>query len=167
MPEALHIYIHVHDSSWEESKHPRAANGQFGTGGPASTSSTKLRGDELGQYSTMKELREKALAYADRFIGKNFKNAATGNEIQVTRRGVKHTISGSSDTLLRTIPAIPDLLQKAKLIERVPDKRGDPNILAIEKYSAPLEMEGKKRSAILTVKHHQDGRRYYDHGLVE
>jgi len=168
MPEALHIYIHVHDSNWEEGKHPRSASGQFGTGGTAAaTPGTKLRGDELGSYGSMKELREKALTYADRFIGKNFKNAHTGNDINVTRAGVRHTISGASDSLVRTVPAIPELLQRAKLVETAKDKRGDPNILGIEKYAAPVTIDGKTYQAMLTVKQYRDGRRYYDHGLVK
>ncbi|VVE69173.1 hypothetical protein PPN31119_03197 [Pandoraea pnomenusa] len=171
MPQALHIYFHVRDSSdWDESRHPRAKNGRFGSGGASSKVAmlgTKLRGDELGQYSTMKELREKALTYADRFIGKNFKNAHTGHEINVTRAGVRHTISGASDSLVRTVPAIPELLQRARLVETSNDKRGDPNILGIEKYAAPVTIDGKTYQALLTVKQYRDGRRYYDHGLVQ
>jgi len=175
MARQLHIYIHTRDAAgWNESAHRRAANGQFGegsgTGGSVSSAAggaVKLKGDELGDYSGMKELRQKALAHADRFIGKSFKNSSTGHDIMVSRRGVKHTIAGASDALVRTIPAIPDLLQRAKLVDRAPDKRGDPNVLGVERYAAPLEMDGMKRTAILTVKHHQDGRRYYDHGLVE
>lgn len=156
------------DSKFDESKHPRADNGQFGSGGGASsTGPVELKGDELGGFSSMKELRAKALAYADRFIGQKFKNAATGNEIQVTKTGVKHTISGSGDGLLRTIPAIPSLLEKGTLIESVEEKGGDPNIKAVETYETPLVMEGEEHRAILTVKVYQDGRRYYDHGLVK
>lgn len=169
MTKALHIYIHVGDSKWNEQAHPRAENGQFGSGssGKAAASAASLKGDELGDYTSMKELRQKALAYADRFIGKKYKNQATGNEITVTKTGVKHTIAGSADNLVRSIPAIPILLERAEMISRKPDKRGDPNILAVETYEAPLQMSGKTYRAILTVKQYQDGRRFYDHGLVE
>ncbi|MBN9359820.1 hypothetical protein [Herbaspirillum huttiense] len=171
---ARHIHVHFYTGDageWKEGDHPRAENGQFGSGGAGAASSSQgsvtLRGNELGPYADMKDLRQKALAYAERFIGKRFKNAATGHEIQVTKTGVKHTLSGSGEGLAKTVPAIPDLLQRSKLVATAPDKRGDPNILAVETYEAPLMLEGKSRRAILTVKSYQDGRRYYDHGLVE
>ncbi|WP_186223589.1 hypothetical protein [Burkholderia gladioli] len=177
MPKHLHIFIHTHDAAgWNESAHPRAANGEFGSGGggqAGSVSSTgagtvKLKGDELGDYADMKELRQKALVHAQaHFVGKAFSNRATGNEITVTRSGVKHTIAGASDALVRTIPAIPAMLQSAKLVKREPDKHGRTDVLGIEVYSAPVEIDGERHEAILTVKHYVDGRRYYDHGLVK
>jgi hypothetical protein len=166
MPKALHIHLHVHDSDWEEQKHPRRQNGQFGTGG-AGPKAVSLKGDELGDFTSMKELRQKALQHAEAFIGKSFANRATGNEIQVTRKGVKHTLSGASDTLVRTVPAIPSLLESAKLIATASDKRGDVNVLAVETYHARIDIGGEKHDAILTVKRYSDGRRYYDHGLVK
>ncbi|MFM0488008.1 LPD3 domain-containing protein [Paraburkholderia graminis] len=168
MQKSLHIYLHVRDSSWEEQKHPRKQNGQFGTGGSGSSAgAVSLKGDELGDYTSMKELRQKALEHADRFIGKSFSNKATGNEIEVTRKGVKHTLAGASDTLVRTVPAIPSLLESAHLLATSPDKRGDVNVLAVETYIARIEIDGEQHSAILTVKKYSDGRRYYDHGIVK
>ncbi|MDT6962920.1 hypothetical protein QTN24_15575 [Cupriavidus sp. SZY C1] len=168
MTKALHIYVHVRDSTWNEEDHPRAQNGQFGSGGGAGgAGKVKLKGDELGDYTSMAELRQKAMASAETFIGKSFENRATGHHIQVTRRGVKHTISGASDTLVRSIPAIPALLENAKLVSTASDKRGDVNVLAVETYHAPIELDGQQHNAILTVKRYSDGRRYYDHGLVK
>lgn len=168
MPKALHIYFHVHDSNWEEQKHPRKENGQFGSGGTtASSGKVTLKGDELGDFTSMKELREKALQHADRFIGKSFSNRATGNEILITRKGVKHTLSGASDTLVRTVPAIPALLESAHLLATSPDKRSDVNVLAVETYMAKVVIDGQEHHAILTVKKYSDGRRYYDHGIVK
>ncbi|TDV39539.1 hypothetical protein C7405_101658 [Paraburkholderia caballeronis] len=176
MARHLHIYIHTRDAGWKESAHPRAANGEFGSGsgglagsvGSAAGGAVKLKGDELGDYTDMRELRQKALAHAqEKFVGKAFSNRATGNEITVTRSGVKHTIAGASDTLVRSIPAIPAMLQSAKLVKREPDKHGRSDVLSIEVYSAPVEIGGERHEAILTVKHYVDGRRYYDHGLVK
>jgi len=128
----------------------------------------RLKGDELGAWSSMGELRKKAMDYAERhFIGKKFSNEATGHEIQVPKSGIKHTIAGSSDALVRTVPAIPSLIQKATLTASGPDKDGDPNIRAVETYRAALQIDGKQHQAIMTVKLYRDGRRYYDHGLVK
>ena len=156
------------DGNWNEDNHDRAQNGQFGAGGAASASPVQLKGDELGEWSSMSDLRQKAMQYAEQhFIGKKFANEATGNEIQVPKSGVKHTISGSGDELVRTIPAIPALIQKSTLAESVPESGGDPNIKAVETYEASVEIDGKQHRAIMTVKLYRDGRRYYDHGLVK
>ena len=148
--------------------------GQFGPGGGASSAAkgapsggVALKGDELGSWASMKELRQKALSYAESFIGTTSTNADTGNEIKITRTGVKHTISGGQDTLIRTVPAIPDLLRAARKIDSEKDEDDDPNILAVETYSAPIGIDGKQYTAILTVKLYRDGHRYYDHGIVE
>lgn len=170
MPKKIYIHIHVRDAKWEEEKHPRAPDGRFGSGsggGSSTTGKVSLKGNELGEYADMRDLRQKALIYASRFVGKKFVNKSTGHEIQVTKTGIKHTISGSGDNLIRSIPAIPELLEKATLTSRVRDKGGDPNILAVETYMAPLGLDGKTYRAILTVKQYQDGRRFYDQGLVE
>jgi hypothetical protein len=169
MQKALHIYLHVHDAKWEEAKHPRAENGKFGVGSDTSAAPAKvtLKGDELGDYQSMKELRQKALAHAESFIGKKFTNAATGRSIVVPKTGVRHTIATGSDQLIKTVPAIPDLLKNGRLVKSEPDKRGDPNIIAVETYSAPIEIEGQQYHAIVKVKKYSDGRRFYDHGLIE
>lgn len=153
------------DSGFEEGKHPRDEDGKFGSG--AGTGSVKLKGDELGQFSDMKELRKKAMDFASRFVGKKFTNKETGNEIQVSKSGVKHTIAGASDELVRSIPAIPEMLENSTLVSSEEEEGGDPNILAVETYSSPLEIGGKSHTAILTVKQYRDGRRYYDHGLIK
>ena len=141
MPKHLHIYFHTYDASWEESKHPRAANGQFGAGGatgPAAAAPTTLKGNELGDFTSMKELRQKAIAYGKQFAGKKFKNVATGNQIEVTNGGIRHTVATGHDEVLRSIPALPDLLTKARLTDSQPDKLGDPSVMAVEAWLAPF-----------------------------
>jgi phage-related protein (TIGR01555 family) len=156
------------DADFNESKIKRAPDGKFGSGSGSTGSVVIVKGNELGDFGSMKELRQKALAYAsEHIVGKQFTNEATGHDIQVARSGVKHTISNAGDELVRTIPAIPDLIRKGKLTASDAEKGGDPNIKAVETYEAPLEVDSKQHTAIMTVKVYQDGRRYYDHGLVK
>jgi hypothetical protein len=52
---ALHIHIHrrpTTDAAWEESKHPRADNGKFGSGGGPGTKAQRLKVLQ-GQYDKM------------------------------------------------------------------------------------------------------------------
>ena len=170
MARHLHIHLHTRDAgAWNESDHPRAGNGEFGSGGTGQDSKVgiSLKGDELGPSKDIKVLRQKALEHAQSFIGQSFTNKSTGHSVAVTQKGVKHTISGAGEGLLRTIPAIPDLLKKAKLVSREPDKTVDRNIVAVETYSAPLHVGSEKHTAVLKVKCYLDGRRYYDHGIVK
>ena len=163
------------DAEWDESKHPRAENGQFGSGngqpekqdGQAQVEMPEIKGNELGLWSSMKELRNKAKDYAKRFVGKKFVNRSTGNEIEVPMSGVKHTLAGAADSLIKTIPAIPKIIQSSRLVATKEDKHNDQNIIAVEIYQAKVRVESLDKEVVMTVKHCRDGRRYYDHGYLK
>ncbi len=81
------------DAEWDESKHPRAENGRFGSGGgkvgagekTAKPAAVSVSGSELGSFTETKELRKAAMQYArDNFVGKSYRNASSGHDIQVT-----------------------------------------------------------------------------------
>ena len=126
-----------------------------------------LTGTELGEWHSMKELRKSALIYAERFVGQSFTNVHTGHSIHVGKMGVKHTLAGAQDSLIKSVPAIPALLEKSSLIKTEIDKGLDRNVLAVESYGCRLELAGIVREVILTIKLSRDGRRYYDHGLID
>nr|DAY13393.1 MAG TPA: portal [Caudoviricetes sp.] len=163
------------DAEWDESKHPRAENGQFGVGSglpekqedQAQAEMPEIKGNELGLWSSMKELRNKAKDYAKRFVGKKFVNRSTGNEIEVPMSGVKHTLAGAADSLIKTIPAISKIIQSSRLVATKEDKHNDPNIIAVEIYQAKVRVESLDKEVVMTVKHCRDGRRYYDHGYLK
>ncbi|WP_118847578.1 anti-CBASS protein Acb1 family protein [Neisseria lactamica] len=162
------------DAEWDESKHPRADNGRFGSGGGSKVETAEtaeplpeVKGDELGIWHSMKELRNKAKDYAKRFVGKKFVNRSTGNEIEVPMSGVKHTLAGAADSLIKTIPAIPKIIQSSRLVATKEDKHNDQNIIAVEIYQAKVRVESLDKEVVMTVKHCRDGRRYYDHGYLK
>lgn len=125
-----------------------------------------LTGEELGAWSSMKELRKLALVFAERFIGQSFQNADTGHDILVSKTGVKHTIAAGQDTLLKTVPAIPSLLETAQFMKSEPDKTNDVNVLSVESYTTILSVAGETHQVMLKVKQYKDKRRYYDHGFI-
>ncbi|WP_118801933.1 anti-CBASS protein Acb1 family protein [Neisseria lactamica] len=162
------------DAEWDESKHPRAENGRFGSGGGSKVETAEtaeplpeVKGDELGIWHSMKELRDKAKEYAKRFVGKKFVNRSTGHEIEVPMNGVKHTLAGAADSLIKTIPAIPKIIQSSRLVATKEDKHNDQNIIAVEIYQAKVRVESLDKEVVMTVKHCRDGRRYYDHGYLK
>ena len=126
-----------------------------------------LKGNELGGWGTMRELRHHAMQYAKQFIGQSVTNLPTGFEILIGKSGIDHTLAGAQDTLIRTIPAIPELLRICSLVGSEKDRNSDPNILAVEKYSAQVAIDGVIKDVVLTVKQYTDKRRYYDHGFVK
>ena len=165
------------DTEWDESKHPRAENGRFGAGNgqerqPAieknrtESAIPEIRGNELGTWGSLKELRQKAKECAGRFAGKKFVNQDTGCEIIAAMSGIKHTIANAGEDLIKTVPYIPEIIRTAKLLHTAADKNGDPNILNIEIYRSTIRVEGRQRDVAMTVKHYRDGRRYYDHGFM-
>jgi Large polyvalent protein-associated domain 3 len=125
-----------------------------------------LTGDELGDWLTMKELRKNALLYAERFIGDAVTNEQTGSDIFISKSGVKHTIAGGQDELVKTIPAIPMLLEVAELVKSESDRKNDENVLSIESYVAHLVIASRQHQVMLKVKQYKDQRRYYDHGFI-
>lgn len=161
-------------SEWDESKHLCAENRHFDSGGASEkqpenkltiTQISEIKGDELGTWSDIKELRKKAKECGRQFVGKKFVNVQTGYEIEVSMKGVKHAISGVCDNLIKTIPAIPSIIALSYLIETKQDKHGDPNILGVEIYQAKIKVENQEKEVIMTVKHTRDGRcYYYSHG---
>jgi hypothetical protein len=86
--------------------------------------------------------------------------ALTGDELG------KHAISGAAADLIKTIPGLAKALEEAQLYATEPDKHGDRNVLAIEKYKVELSLSGVNLNVLITVKRYLDGRRYYDHGFV-
>ena len=122
---------------------------------------------ELSTWVNMQDLRLQAKFCAKQFVGMSVINLPTGFEILIGKRGVDHTLAGAQDALIRTIPAIPKILKVCTLIGSEKDKNSDPNILAVEKYSAQVLISGTIQNVVLTVKQYKDGRRYYDHGFVK
>lgn len=145
---------------------PRDKNGRWTSGNVFSP--IAIIGNELGEWKTTEELRNKARAYAkENLAGHSFTNNDTGYEISVSMSGIRHTTNGAQEPLLKTIPALPEIIKVAKFSHEEPDKHKDPNIKKIEKYTAPIEIDGQSHTVILTVKHHADGIRYYDHGFIK
>lgn len=62
---------------------------------------------------------------------------------------------------------MPDLLERAILVESRADRSADSNIRAIHRLHAPLEFDGQLWRVKLTVKETVAGRRFYDHRLSE
>ena len=111
------------------------------------------------QASTFGEAKEKAAAFA----GEDkpaLKNRATGMEAKVSRSNVAKMLSGkavdksvSPAVQALAVANVDKLFELARLGETRPDRAGDPHIVAIHRFFAPLvTQEGQVYQVKLTVK---------------
>lgn len=169
------------DAEWDESKHPRAENGQFGSSKDtndrqpesentaAQQAAVSVSGSELGSFAETKDLRKAAMQYArDNFVGKSYTNKDSGHEIQVTWQGVKHATAGANAAELAVMAKLDELLIHAKKDgEAVPDYKGRPHILSAQKYQATVDLNGERLNiGIVTLKKHS-GHEHYDHFIIK
>jgi Large polyvalent protein-associated domain 3 len=113
---------------------------------PVSVRIITLSGNELGDWQSMKDLRAKALSYAGRFMGQIFTNQSTGNPIHIGKSGVKHTLAGAQDVLVKSIPAIPELIERSLLTKIEPDKDNDQNVFCCRELWLRISVRGENPS---------------------
>ena len=95
-------------NSFEEAEHPRDEAGRFtdkgagsdtatGTSTPSSEKQIEIKGDELGKYKDIKELRQKAVDYYRKNLSGTYVNHNKIGKIIFTLSGYKKPISFSAD----------------------------------------------------------------------
>ncbi|MDY7026187.1 MAG: hypothetical protein SVC26_07615, partial [Pseudomonadota bacterium] len=84
-------------------------------------------------------------------------------------RGVKKSFSGgmSKDKILAATK-LNELIENSKLIKTERDKIGRADIKAIHYYKTDnINIDDRILSGIIFIREHEDGRRYYDHMMLE
>lgn len=121
-----------------------------------------LTGDELGEWSDIRELRIKAQNwYRDNLQGKVITNMATGWEIRLTR-AAKGKMGGKGQFLLQAVPALEAIIARAEKIGEAPELKGRGHIKAYHDLRAPVQIGRERRNLIVTVREMDDGRKFYD-----
>lgn len=163
-------------AEWDESKHPRAENGQFGSGGgevgagekTAKPAAVSVSGSELGSFTETKELRKAAMQYArENFVGNSYHNESSGHDIQVTWQGIKHATTKTNPAELALIPKLDDMLRKAEYIGSFEDRKDRPDILAAHKYQTVVNLDGEILNVGIVVREMKDGHKHYDHFILK
>ena len=103
--------------------------------------------------------------------GSPFHNRDTDWSILVSRTGIGEA-ANNPDNAPRwlhflALTVLPLLIERAVLAESFPDKRGNPEILAMHRMYAPAEHAGILYRVKLTIKEYKDGRRFYNQRLTE
>ena len=107
------------------------------------------------EANTFDQAREAAKA----FQGKPLTNTATGIEAKVSRNALDKMLSGkavgksaSAADHAFAVANLDQLFERAVLGWSKPDRDGDPNIVAVHRFFAPVLRNGQARLAKLTVK---------------
>lgn len=121
-----------------------------------------LTGNELGEWEDMRQLGKKAEAwYRENLTGKTVTNADTGWTITFANSGARKTTSGKGADLLRMVPALRAIMQNGKLMSTEGDNRVRGGIKAVHKFGATVELDGRPRDVIATVREGTDGKYHY------
>jgi hypothetical protein len=157
---------------FKESEHPRDDEGKFTDGGRSKSGKTggveqspiTVKGNELGEYKDIKELRQKAKDYySTHFQGKTVHKEGLG-EIRFTKRGIKETVSHSNDDKLKLVPFIKEIILKGETGEAEKPKhpRND-GIVEFIPIKATVEFgSDKKRAVEVLISKDSRGDFYYD-----
>jgi hypothetical protein len=122
-----------------------------------------LTGQELGPTQSFEKLRDAASQhYQTKFVdtGLRVTNDATGVEIQFNKLGRKKTTQ-AGESLLKLVPALPDLLRKGTLLDTAPDLAGRPDVKAFHRYLAAADVGGERLDVVLVVREARDGTFHY------
>lgn len=122
-----------------------------------------LRGDELGDWSDIRQLGRKAEAwYRDNLVGSQVVNAATGMRIGFNRTGARKIGGRKGDVLFRIVPALREILRDGDLVRSDADAQGRPNVAAVHTFAATVMLDGQPRDVVAKVIEAADGSFHYD-----
>jgi hypothetical protein len=95
--------------------------------------------------------------------------ASTGEPVMVGMAGVKHALRAGRPNWQTSLASlhVEDLLRQAEKIAVEPDRYGRKDPIATHRYRAQAVFDGVPQDVILIVREHSDGRRYYDHAVIE
>ncbi|MCL2700225.1 MAG: bifunctional diaminohydroxyphosphoribosylaminopyrimidine deaminase/5-amino-6-(5-phosphoribosylamino)uracil reductase RibD [Phycisphaerae bacterium] len=126
---------------------------------------TRLTGNELGDGLVFDRLLEEARKYArTNFFDKKVAIESEGVEVLVAMSGIKHTLTAAkTNEDIYAVIALPQLLQRAVKTGESPDKRNRNNVVAVERYRAPLRIGDNTYMAEMIVRVEKKSTRMLGH----
>lgn len=123
-------------------------------------------GGPIAKGKTVKEMALRAREYARKhFVGRTVRNEDHGDDIAIPMSGIRHTIQGAQEPLLKTVAVTPEILEQGVYLESRTEKRGDANVEAIHYFGAKVRVDGELHDVVAVVKQRKDGKWYYDHSI--
>lgn len=126
-----------------------------------------LTGDEWGAWEDIRQLGKKAEAwYRENLLRDGdpltVTNDSTGWAIQFNTPGAKKSSGRKGEDIYRAIVALPQILEKDMLVSSEPDAKGRPDIKAVHKLSATVQIADRQINLIATIRETRDGKFHYD-----
>ncbi|MDO5764094.1 MAG: DUF1073 domain-containing protein [Elusimicrobiales bacterium] len=174
-------------ADWDENKHPRKDNGQFGTGSRQAVSKQKktaksvhfekadaylkdakpvaiIEGNEF-EGNTVAEKRNAAEKYFEANLrNKKFTNKDWGKDIKVLSAS-KALHEAFSEEKINAIKYLPDMLENAKYIGFEEDKKQRPNVKGFHYLACNVTINKKPQGVIMSVREDNNGNIFYNHIL--
>jgi len=120
--------------------------------------------------------RADAQSYAnDRLRGKIYRNASSGMDIEIAKKGINellsHAFRRSDSTLtqtdLKALAALPEMIKRAILFDSSPDRKSRYGIHQVHTLYAPIRLRDVTYRAKLIVKDTFQGNKYYGPSLED
>ncbi|TNE66850.1 MAG: PLxRFG domain-containing protein [Rhodobacteraceae bacterium] len=122
----------------------------------------ELRGDELGEWSDIKDLGKKATDwYRANLISKDVTMSETGWVVKFSRRGSNKIGGRKGDDLLRIVPALQQIIENGHLVSSE-ENRKEGGTKAYHKIAARVLLDGVEKDVIATIRESHDGHFHYD-----
>jgi valyl-tRNA synthetase len=97
------------------------------------------------------------------WIGRSFRNEATGWEIKIRRKSLSHAFNNRSAVVIQAVSVLPELIRTAVLWRSEPHVPADPRFKQVHRFIAALALEGETYAVPITVKELADGTYLYDY----
>lgn len=121
-----------------------------------------LTGDELGEWSDIRDLSRKAFNwYRQNLVGTTTIMEGTGWSVGYTRRGAGKISGRKGEDLLRMVPAIPAIIERGQHVSTEQNRKDD-GVKAYHKVAARVELDGRLKDVIVTVREMHNGKFHYD-----
>ena len=165
------IVAKVVNADFKETDHPRDNDGKFTSGGGSGESKSnpsdkpiEVKGTELGTYTDIKELRQKAIDYYEKHLANTEVENPELGKILFSKNGFKKPISFSADERkLKLFPYLPEIIKNGKLAEDNTDKHNRSNVLNFYTLKSKINIDGKDEIVRISIRKDNNGKLYYDH----
>lgn len=122
-----------------------------------------LTGDELGDWSDMRDLGMEAEAwYRENLVGTTVTMGQTGWKVQFGRVGSKKLGGRKGDFLLRAVPALAAMIEQGTLVSSQGDRKRGNERLKFHTVRARVSVGGEAHNLFITIREDGNGHYHYD-----
>lgn len=171
-------------ADWDENKHHRKDNGQFGTGNEALNKPTNktvhferaddylrkakpvasIKGDEFAGETLEQKRKSAEIYFENNLRNKSFRNKGWNKDIKVLSANKSLHEAFSADKI-NAVKHLPQMLENSKYIGSENDLKGRTNVKGFHYLACNIDIAGKTQGVILSVREDNNGNIYYNHIL--